>query len=87
MGKSGGLSDTPQKIRDLRIDRLKKASPSDRLRRAFALSEAMISLSRQGLKRRYPKLSPVELDLLFVEYGYGAALAQMVQIQRDKKCQ
>lgn len=53
--------------------------------RAFMLSEAMISLSRQGLKRRHPKLSPKELDLLFIEYCYGTSLAQRVRIQSERK--
>jgi hypothetical protein len=81
----GGQSDTPQKIQDLQIERLRKASVSDRISRAFTLSEAMISLSRQGLKRRHPKLSPGELDLLFIEYCYGTSLAQRVRIQSKRK--
>ncbi|MEW5900332.1 MAG: hypothetical protein AB1715_02590 [Acidobacteriota bacterium] len=83
--KRGGLSDTPQKIQDLQIALLRKASVADRISRAFMLSEAMISLSRQGLKRRHPELSPEELDLLFIEYCYGTSLAQRIRIQRAGK--
>ena len=83
--KRGGLSDTPQKIQDHQIALLRKASVAERINRAFMLSEAMISLSRQGLKRRHPKLSPKELDLLFIEYCYGTSLAQRVRIQRERK--
>jgi len=74
--KRWGLSDTPQKIQDHQIALLRKASVSERISRAFMLSEAMINLSRQGLKRRHPKLSPEELDVLFVEHCYGPELAQ-----------
>jgi len=83
--KAGGLSDTPQKIQDLQIELLRKASIAERFSRAFKLSEAMISLSRQGLKRRHPKLSAKELDLLFIEYCYGSSLAQRARIQSERK--
>ena len=85
MRKAGGLSDTPQKIQALQMELLRKASIADRFSRAFKLSEAMISLSRQGLKRRHPELSPRELDLLFIEYCYGTSLAQRVRIQSERK--
>ena len=83
--KRVGLSDTPQEIQDLQIALLRKAGVAARVSRAFMLSEAMISLSRQGLKRRHPKLSPKELDLLFIEYCYGTSLAQRVRIQSERK--
>ena len=83
--KRGGLSDTPPEIQDLQIALLRKAGVAERISRAFMLSEAMISLSRQGLKRRHPKLSPDELDLLFIEYCYGTSLAQRVRIQSERK--
>jgi len=82
--KRGGLSDTPQKIQELQISLLRKASVADRISRAFMLSEAMINLSRQGLKRRHPgltpKLSPEELDVLFFEHCYGPELAQKFRV-------
>jgi len=74
--KRRGLSDTPQEIQDLQIALLRKASVAERISRAFMLSEAMISLSRQGLKKRRPKLSPDELNVLFVEHCYGPDLAR-----------
>ena len=83
--KRRGLCDTPQKIQDLQIALLRKAGVAARISRAFMLSEAMISLSRQGLKRRHPKLSPKELDLLFIEYCYGNSLARRVRTQSEKK--
>jgi hypothetical protein len=83
--KRGGLSDAPQKIQDLQIALLRMASVAERISRAFMLSEAMISLSRQGLKRRHPELSPQELDLLFIEYCYGTSLSQRVRIQSERQ--
>jgi len=83
--KRGGLSDTPQKIQDLQIALLRKASVAERISRAFLLSEAMISLSRQGLKRRHPELSPDELDVLFIEHCYGPDLAKKFQVHLKER--
>ncbi len=80
-----GKSDTPQKIRDLQFDLLRKAGIAGRLKLTLLLSEAAISFSRQGLKRRHPGLAPNELDLLFVDYCYGASLAKMCRILRQEK--
>ena len=58
---------------------------ADRISRAFMLSEAMINLSRQGLKRRHPELSPDELDVLFIEHCYGPDLAKKFQVHLKER--
>ncbi|MCG6927980.1 MAG: hypothetical protein LJF30_22070 [Acidobacteria bacterium] len=42
---------------------------------ALSLSRSVMSLSRDGLSRRFPDASPEELGLRFVALHYGSDLA------------
>lgn len=72
-------SDTPVAVEQVQIDLLRCASPLRRLEMSFALTRMTIGLSRNGLARIHPELGERELDVLFVEYHYGPALAERVR--------
>jgi hypothetical protein len=80
-----GKSDTPAKVQEIQLSLLRKAGTPKRLMLTLLLSEAAISFSRQGLKRRYPELTPNELDLLFIDHCYGASLAKRCRILRQEE--
>lgn len=82
-----GRFDTPPKVQELQLSLLRKAGIPKRLMLTLLLSEAAISFSRQGLKRRHPGLTPDELDLLFIDHCYGASLAKRCRILRQEKYQ
>jgi hypothetical protein len=81
-----GKSDTPLKVQELQLSLLRQAGIPKRLMLTLLLSEAALSFSRQGLKRRHPELTPDELDLLFIDHCYGASLAERWRILRQEKC-
>jgi hypothetical protein len=83
---AAGKSDTPPKVKDLQLSLLRNAGIPKRLMLTLVLSEAAISFSRQGLKRRHPGLTPDELDLLFIDHCYGASLAKRCRFLRQEKC-
>ena len=72
-------SDTHPKAERVQLDLLRRASVARRLALTRSISATAIQLSRRAIARANPDLSPRELDLLFVEYHYGADLAQRLR--------
>ena len=69
-------SDTHPLAGETQTELLRQASPAQRLAVARSLSRTVIGLSRRAMARANPSLSPVELDLLFVEIHYGREIAR-----------
>lgn len=67
--------DTSRAAAELQDDIHRQFSPADRLRKAMEMSEFARSLSRAGLRTRFPELNEAELDdeMLDQLYGFRAA--------------
>jgi hypothetical protein len=70
------LNDTDPETERVHLELLRRASPGRRIRLALSLSRTVMGLSRGGLARRLPELSPEEVGLRFVALHYGADLAE-----------
>jgi len=67
--------DTHQGAEQVQIALIRQASVPRRLSLMRSLSRGMMQLSRRGIERAHPGITDEEVDLLFVEYHYGAELA------------
>ncbi len=76
--------DTHPKIEELQILLLRRATVSKRLAMMRSLSQTTIYLSRRAIQRANPTFSPLDLDLAFVTYHYGADLAN--RLHQYLKC-
>ncbi|MCK4761689.1 MAG: hypothetical protein KAW12_05770 [Candidatus Aminicenantes bacterium] len=79
-------SDTPLEIENLQVDLLRKAGAAERFKITLAMSQRMISLSKQALKRRNTGLSELDIKILFVKNCYGPGTAEKVKkymLERD----
>jgi len=74
-----GLDDTDPEAERVHLRLLRAASPSRRLQLALSLSRTVMSLSRGGLARSQPGVSPEEIALRFVALNYGPQLADDVR--------
>jgi hypothetical protein len=71
-------SSSPEADR-VQVDLLRAAGTAGRFARARALSEAVLSLTRRGIRARQPELSERDALLRFVELHYGPQLAASVR--------
>jgi hypothetical protein len=72
-------SDTHPDAERVQLDLLRRASVARRLDLTRSISATAIALSRGAIARANPDLNTRELDLLFVEYHYGADLAERLR--------
>ncbi len=82
--KIAGLSyygDTPPEVENVQVDLLRKVGAGKRFTITMSLSQKMIALSKQALKKTNPGLSDHELKVLFITNCYGVDTAEKV-----KKC-
>jgi hypothetical protein len=77
------LTDTDPETARVQMDLLRRASPERRLHLALSLSRSVLSLSREGIARRRPGASRLEVGLEFVRLHYGEELADDLRRHLD----
>ena len=83
-----GLSyyqDTSPEVENVQIDLLRKAGPVKRFSIMLSLSQNMIALSKQALRKANPGLSENELTILFIKNCYGIDIAEKVKKRMIEK--
>jgi hypothetical protein len=86
--KIAGLSyygDTPPEVENVQVNLLRKAGAGKRFTMTLSMSQNMIALSKQALKKNYPGLSDNELKILFIKNCYGAGIAEKVKKRMIEK--
>lgn len=71
-------ADTDPEAARVQFDLLRKATPARRSALALSLTQTVLDLSRNGLRRAMPGASEEDLRLRFVELNYGSELAAAV---------
>jgi hypothetical protein len=84
-GNFSKSSDTSVKAEAVQIALLKKLTPAQRADKVFSLSHEVIQLSKRAIRRKNPGLSESELKILYLQYFYGAEIAQKVRVQWEAK--
>ena len=74
-----GISDTNPAAEQVQIALLRQADMARRVELAAELTSFAVEAAYTALRRRYPAASALESDLLFVEQGYGLALADRLR--------
>lgn len=73
------LSDTPPEIEQLMIERLRQATPAERIETALNLSDTVIWMARQALTRLHPQWDDRRVRIEFARLHYGEAIAKMIE--------
>jgi len=71
--------DTNPDVERVLISLLRKLSTEEKLKQTLNFSSSIINLSKRAIARANPELSEDERNLLFVEYHYGAELANKLR--------
>lgn len=79
---SAGISDTHPDAERVQIELLRRATVAQRLSMAFDLSETMLELSRQAIRRANQDAGDQELARLMVKLYYGDRLATLLDVSR-----
>jgi hypothetical protein len=74
------LTDTHPSMEAKQLELIRQASVGRRLELMRALTRTGMQLSCRAIAQANPGASPRELDLLFVRYHYGPALAERLRI-------
>lgn len=83
-----GLSyypDTPLEVENVQVNLLREAGAAKRFSLTLSLTQKLIALSRQALKKSHPGLSDNELKILFIKNSYGVSTAEKVKKRMIEK--
>ncbi len=78
-------TDTSAAAERLQIELIRQLSPTERLRKTFAISNQMHSLCKAAIRRRHPEFSEDEVRVKFIEINYGTKLADNVRSWRKSR--
>lgn len=67
--------DTHPEIERIQIEMLRKAGPTERVRLARSLSQSVMQMSWNAIRKANPQVSEEEINILFVALNYGEDLA------------
>ena len=79
--------DTSLQAERVQIELLRNASVARRAATAFSLTQTVVELARQAIRRRHPELSEQEVLLRFVALHYGPDLAEKLRADLDRRRQ
>lgn len=74
------LSDTSPEFDKLVIERLRQATPAERLRVALNMSDTVMWLSRQAIARLHPEWDDRQVRREFARIHYGESVAKLLAI-------
>lgn len=77
------LTDTSPEIDRLQIERLRQATPSERLATARRQSRLVIGMARQAIQRVHPDWTQDQVDIEYVRVHYGDQLARLFRQGRE----
>jgi hypothetical protein len=86
--KIAGLSyypDTPLQVENVQVNLLREAGAAKRFSITLSLTQKIIALSKQALKKANPGLSDNDLKILFVKNSYGISTAEKVKKRMIEK--
>ena len=71
--------DTNPEVEKVLVSLIRKLSIEEKLNQTLQFSSSIVNLSKRAIARANPTLSEDERNLLFVEYHYGAELANKLR--------
>jgi hypothetical protein len=77
--------DTPPAVENIQVNLLREAGAAKRFSITLSLTQRIIALSKQALKKANPGLSDNELKILFIKNSYGISTAEKVKKRMIEK--
>jgi hypothetical protein len=77
-------NDTTEAAERVQIDLLRQAGITKRVDLAADMTRFAIDAARFALRRQHPNASDEDINILFVEYHYGSALANRIRAMLAK---
>ena len=77
--------DTSPEAERVQIELIRKASPEKLFSLVRSLSQSLILMNRQTLRKLHPEMSEEELALMFVELNYSKELADHVRADLKRR--
>ena len=75
MSTSVEMNDTHPTAAAIQIKLLRNAGQARRSRLMLSMTQTVLNLSRHNIRQQYSHLSPLEQNLMFVEFTYGSEIA------------
>ncbi|XAL99846.1 hypothetical protein OT109_00350 [Phycisphaeraceae bacterium D3-23] len=76
-------SDTSPEFDRLQIERLRQATPAQRLATALSMSDTVMWLSRQAIARLHPQWNDRQIRREFARIHYGQAVSKLLAVEED----
>jgi len=73
------ISDTSDDAEQFQLTLLRQRTPTQRVEMALRLSAELMLASKQAILRAHPGLTPMQVNLKFIELHYGRELAEAVR--------
>lgn len=77
--------DTSPEAERVQIELIRKASPAKLFSLVRSLSQSLIEMNRQTLRKLHPQMNEEELALMFIELNYGKELADHVRADLKRR--
>jgi 2-keto-4-pentenoate hydratase len=77
--------DTHPQAEAIQIQLIRQATVAQRIARMRSLTSSLMRLSKRAIRRANPGATQAELDVLFVKYHYGEALAVRFQAYLEQR--
>lgn len=78
-------TDTSPEAYAVQLELLRRMSPTERLRKTFALSRQVKRMAMDAIRRRHPESDEYAVRLKFIELTYGKALADDVRRSLEER--
>jgi hypothetical protein len=73
------VNDTSSDVERVRLELLRRKTPTERLAMGIRLSEHVIAATKKAIARTHPDMPARERDYLYVELQYGKQLADSLR--------
>jgi hypothetical protein len=77
--------DTSPEMERVQIELIRKASPAKIFGLVRSMSQTMMQVSRENIRKLHPDASKEELSLILVELYYGKEVANLVRTQMKRR--
>ena len=85
MSSHSYTTDTSPEAAAIQLECVRRMAPQERIRQVCAASRQVKRMAFDAIRRRHPDFSEDEVQLLFIELTYGAALAQEVRRWKEAR--
>jgi hypothetical protein len=79
------VTDTSPDAERLQLDLIRAMSPTARATRAMQLTNQMLRLAKDAIRRRHPEFTDEQVGIRFIELHYGETLGREVRLHLERR--